>query len=159
MIRLTYIIDSLSKLITDNFPDFELHILNPVKNEFKPEDKMIYLLVEEGTRETQLDYYEKRTVLCQVFHKIHDSQNYSYYNFIDDFRYKVLKDQILIDPKLRDPDITEPSRYFTALEISETILETNIVAINFSFLFEDIFRYDEEPETLEEIIMKEEVIK
>lgn len=157
MIRLTYIVDSVAKLITTNFPEFELHVLNPVKNDFKPEDKKIYLLIEEGSRETQLDYYEKRTVLCRVFHKLHDSQNYNYYDFIDNFRYKVLKDQILIDPSLRDALNPEPQRYFTAIDINESILETNIVEVSFSFLFEDIFRYDEQPETLEEIRMKEEV--
>jgi hypothetical protein len=156
MIRNVDIVKSVIKRITSKLSsDYQVHALNAIKRDFKIEDKKIYVLVDEVTRQTVYQYYEEKIVMIRIFFKIHDKNNYAYYDFVDDMRYKVFNDVVTIDPKLNNPDSEEPIRKLMPYDWV-CLPNDKICEISFNFRFQDIFRYDTTRNTAEVLKIKEE---
>lgn len=156
MIRNVDIVKSVIKRMTSVLgEEYDVHSLNPVKNDFKIEDKKVYVLVDEVTRQTVYQNYEEKIVMIRIFFKIHDKNNYDYYNFVDDMRYRVFNDVVTIDPKLNNPDSREPIRKLMPYDWV-CLPNDKVCEVSFNFRFQDIFRYDPERDIAEILEVKED---
>lgn len=156
MIKYVDLVKSVTKKLRETFPDKKVYALNPQKRDFELEKGIFYVLLEPMSRSTTMYPYERKMTYCRIFFKVHESNNFEYYNMLDKLRYEVLNKSIEIDLKLFDTSSTEPKRHLLPWEVSDNI-RGDVCEMTFVFDFEDQYYIEPDMQITEALGLKNEI--
>lgn len=153
MIKYTDLVKSITLKVKSVFPENEVYALNPNKREFVPNEGAFYVMLEPATRATTLHPYERKITLCTIYFKVHEKNNFKYYDILDKLRYEVLNYSIKIDPKIFDTTSIQKERWLLPQEVKDKIIE-DMCNVSFVFDFEDQYYIEPDMPIAEKIEIK-----
>ena len=156
MVKYVDLVKSVTKKIKEVFPEIKVYALNPQKREFEFEKGVFYVLLEPLSRETTMYPYERKMTYCRIFFKVHEENNFHYYNMLDKLRYQVLNKSIEINPKIFDKTSKEPKRFLLPWEVKDNLIG-DVCEVSFVFDFEDLYYIEPDMQIAQAIQITEEI--